>query len=250
MTRGAVYAAALIAVVAVAGTAVVSQAYFDEEKTSPQPISVGDIAPPVPKIKYESASPPAFADLANVAVQAPPGVQPGWLLVAVIGLETDDPIVTAPAGWTLIRASLYSGGQVSMHSYWHVATAGDPPSYTFGLDRKKRSYAGIVGYSGVTAANPITASAGTQGHSAAATAPPATANGYETRWILAATFDAKTPLTFSPGVTERWAIETLGGESTGVGDAALAASATTPPATVQANSQEWVAQTIVLNGGP
>ena len=250
MRRGrARAAAALMAIAATAGAAAASWAYFSATHTNPQPISLADFGGA--NIKYETASTPAFADLVNVAVPAPPGVQPGWLLVAVIGFESDDPIVTPPAGWTLIRASRYTGGQVSMHSFWHVAGATEPPSYTFTLSTRKRSYAGIVAYSGVTAANPIATSVGSEGHSLAATAPSATAGSYDTRWIFAATFDSKDPLTFSPDVTKRWSLPNLGGENTGVADAALKRAASTPPATVQGNgSQEWVAQTIVLNAAP
>ena len=247
MTRAALgAAAALLALALTAGGAVLTSAYFNETHTSPQPISVANFASA--DIKYEGASPPALNSNEFVTVDKPAGVQPGWLLIATIGGEST-PTVTAPSGWTVVGSPvLYPGGQVSMRSFWHVATASEPASYTFTLSQKRRASGGMLAYSGVTAANPIERSANATGKTLTATAPQATAS-YVTRWIATVTFQSKDALTWSADVTERWERPT-GGENTSVADAALQVGPT-PAATVAGKAtQEWVSQTIVLNAAP
>ena len=243
MTRAAV---ALLTCAAFAGAGVVSHAYFSDVRTSPQPISIGDIAPP--GIKYETVSSPVSLDTTSLSVPAPAGVQPGWLLVATLAAEAN-PVVTAPSGWTAIGAPIVdAGNKVSLRSFWHTAAAGEPASYTFTLDSKRRAAGGILAYSGVRAANPIDASATGQGKTLAATAPPATAT-YDTRWIFAAAFHGPEALSFSTQVTQRWQKSTPN-ETAAVAEAAQPPGAT-PAATAQGTKpHEWVAQTIVLNAGP
>ena len=178
----------------------------------------------------------------------PPGVQPGWLLVATIGGEST-PVVTAPAGWTAVAPPLlYPGGQTSLRSFWHVATASEPPSYTFTLNTRRRTSAGMIAYSGVKAPNPIAATADASGKTVVATAAQASSS-LPTRWIATVSFHAKDPLTFSANVTERWELPTAN-ENVAVAEAAMPAGMN-PAATASGpGSHEWVMQSILLNAAP
>jgi predicted ribosomally synthesized peptide with SipW-like signal peptide len=252
-------AATLVAILAAVGLgSVAATAYFNETKTSPQPIAVYPFGAP---IRYESnASADASGFSADrVTVDRPAGVRAGWLLVAFVGTE-DTPDVTPPSGWTAFGGMIASTPeveQVSQRAFHRVAGANEPPSYTFRFNRTKNATAGISAYSGVRASDPIDASANADGHTPnfgggppTAKAPSATAR-YDTRRLVAATFAEDggfNPLSFD-GVTEHWDRSTPT-TSGGVGGGPQPAGSTDPASVSGPYNADWVIQTVILNGGP
>lgn len=56
-----------------------------------------------------------------LTITKPAGTADGDLLVAVVVLDTTD-TVTEPAGWTLIRTTLYSASAKHVKTYWRIAS--------------------------------------------------------------------------------------------------------------------------------
>lgn len=120
----------------------------------------------------------ALAGAATLAVNKPTGTQAGDVLVAGITVagstgtvagnatgaipgdpSTGNPLVggATPTGWTLIRRT-NNTGNISLLTYYKVATASEPVSYTWTLPAATRAAAGIIRYTGVDIANPINVS--------------------------------------------------------------------------------------------
>lgn len=238
MRRAAILLAALLATLASAS--VTAWAYFNETKTNQQTVSMAEAAP---QVRLESTSSVHSAP-GNVTIGKPSGVRSGWLLIATIHVDGTSSI-EPPSGWNLIRNTDSPLGSVRLNSYWRKAGAFEPPYYTFVLFPGNASTAGILAYSGVTAFNPIAASAEASGKSASATAPTANTS-QDGRRIVAAVFNRDSPLTFT-GATVAWQRESLY-TAGGTADAPQFAG-TTDPTTVGGADVGWAVQTIVINGG-
>lgn len=221
-----------------------ANAYFNEIKTTPQPISIADIAPPPANIRLESSS-STQGNADPIVVAAPPGVRAGWVLIATAGTRGTTTF-TPPAGWSAIKVTDSPTRQVTVRSFFHIAGPSEPASYAFANTPHKETTIGILAYSGVRAASPIEASAGAGGKTATATAPVVNAS-FDTRRMVAVAWNAKDPFTFT-GATEVWQ-EHTGGGAGGAADAAQAAGPTDPTTATQ-KAVEWAIQTIVLNGAP
>jgi len=96
----------------------------------------------------------AAGESSTITVTRPDGVQPGDLLVAALMFDRGKKIeVTPPAGWTLIRRS-NSYRYVGMATYYRLATASEPNSYSFPLDEKIKWAASISRISGADPEKP------------------------------------------------------------------------------------------------
>jgi MSHA biogenesis protein MshQ len=122
--------------------------------------------------------------------------------------------VTAPAGWTLIRAldQTTGGGTGGFGNrlivYQRVATAAEPASYTWGFAGTP-AHAGAAGailsFSGVDTSSPIVAEAGQTTPSAFTHAAPSIDTGLEINTVLVSTHSANSAASWTPpaGMTER-----------------------------------------------
>ncbi|MEA2124499.1 MAG: virginiamycin lyase [Solirubrobacteraceae bacterium] len=112
------------------------------------------------------------ASTASLALPVPAGTASGDALLAVVDV-VQAPAVTAPAGWSLVRADVNaSGSRVSQALYLHVATAFEPPTYTWGLAAPHGAAGGMLAYAGVDRSAPVIASSGqTTASSTQITAP-------------------------------------------------------------------------------
>lgn len=104
----------------------------------------------------------ALHDGSRLSINVPAGTVVGDVMIAAIATTPSSVPITAPAGWTLIRAvtqTTTTSNRVS--TYYRVATAGEPASYTWTLSTTHAGAAGgIVSYSGVDTSNPVDVSAG------------------------------------------------------------------------------------------
>ena len=190
------------------------------------------------------------ASTTSINVGRPTGTLAGDLLLASLGVRGTS-TVTAPAGWTLIRTDTYTSS-LRMHTYWRVAAAGDPASWTWTFSGSRLATGTIHAYSGVNTADPIAASGGA---AAATTSTTATAPSITTpvaNTMLVSFFANMSNSTWTPpaGFTERC---DLIGTSSSQFTSLMSASAIRPAAgatgTVAATSSQAsgnVAQLIAL----
>jgi phosphatidylinositol-3-phosphatase len=121
----------------------------------------------------------------TLTVPAPSGTQVGDVLVATLGFgdtgATVQPVLTAPAGWTLVRRTNI-GGYGALAVYWHAFSTGET-SYSWTSSSLVGGNAWISAYSGVDLANAVDVEAGSafpSGGSSMAAGPVTTtaANGF------------------------------------------------------------------------
>jgi Bacterial Ig-like domain len=157
-------------------------------------------------------------------------------------------VVTAPAGWAPITDSQSPAGRLT--SFWHLAAAGDPANWSFGLSQSTKAVAGITGYSGVNATAPIdvtaTAVSGTGGSH---TAPSVTTTGADRTVLSLASVEASAPFTEPGATTERVDVAGVAGAPTvslGVFDAAQAVAGATGAKTATSAVAPSTTATITL----
>ena len=120
----------------------------------------------------------AVSGVLKLAINKPAGTQPGDVMVASVAVRPSSVVITAPAGWTLVRDldnTSTSGNSSSLAVYYKVAGTSEPASYNWTFNTSAGAAGGIQSFSGVDALNPIDVEAG-QNKSAALliTAPSVT----------------------------------------------------------------------------
>jgi hypothetical protein len=159
--------------------------------------------PPGAGIAFRSASSAANTTATTLVIPAPAGVVAGDALLASVAAR-GAPVLTPPAGWTLVRLDL-SGGTIRQAVYVKIAGASEPASYSFGLSSAQSAAGGIVAYSGVDPTTPIDAHGGQiNTSSVTSTAPSITTTGVNR--MLVGLFAKSTLTTHTPpaGMTERF----------------------------------------------
>ncbi len=113
------------------------------------------------------ASSQAVGNTTDVTIAKPTGVMPNDVMIAAIhdGWCNSGSTVTAPAGWTLISNTSNTGPgcgsantSIQLSTFYRVAGASEPLSYTFTGNTNQLYVGGIVAYSGVSTATTINAS--------------------------------------------------------------------------------------------
>lgn len=89
----------------------------------------------------------------------PAGVQSGDVLIAQLVINSASTVITAPSGWRLIR-STKSSSSVQTASYYKVATASEPASYSWASGASQPATGAISSFTGVDPVNPIDVSSG------------------------------------------------------------------------------------------
>lgn len=92
----------------------------------------------------------------SLNLATPAGTVSGDLMLASIAVRPSSAVITAPAGWTLIRRTdNASGVSNSLASYRKIATANEPGSHAWGFSSSTGSAGGIVSFYGVDATAPV-----------------------------------------------------------------------------------------------
>src|SRR5215204_7686886 len=68
----------------------------------------------------------------KVSVAVPPGTEQGDFMLALLQADYGNVGGTLPSGWTLINEHL-EGRDLSLHAYYKIAAATEPPSYTWNV---------------------------------------------------------------------------------------------------------------------
>src|SRR5215216_2121448 len=97
----------------------------------------------------------------KVTVPVPPGTEQGDFMLALLQADYGNVGGTLPSGWTLIKEHL-EGRDLSLHAYYKIAAATEPPSYTWNVVNTALHdpLAGrtILTFRGVDQASPVFAS--------------------------------------------------------------------------------------------
>ncbi|HYF13257.1 MAG TPA: hypothetical protein VD928_03100, partial [Candidatus Paceibacterota bacterium] len=112
----------------------------------------------------------------EVTLTKPSGVVSGDLLLASISINGGQPTTattTHPSGWTLL-AKTDNDTHVGILTYWKIAGASEPSSYTWTIGTQVRAVGGITRFTGVSTSNPIDVVASSTGRGTSAIAPSAT----------------------------------------------------------------------------
>src|SRR5215203_4661659 len=97
----------------------------------------------------------------KVTVPVPPGTKQGDFMLALLQADYGNVGGTLPSGWTLINEHL-EGRDLSLHAYYKIAAATEPPSYTWNVvNAGLHPLAGgtILTFRGVDQASPVFANA-------------------------------------------------------------------------------------------
>jgi hypothetical protein len=97
----------------------------------------------------------------KVTVPVPPGTKQGDVMLALLQADYGNVGGTLPSGWTLINEHL-EGRDLSLHAYYRIAAATEPPSYTWNVvNAALHPLAGgtILTFRGVDQASPVFANA-------------------------------------------------------------------------------------------
>ncbi len=175
--------------------------------------TVTDVTPPagitLRSVSYGSNN----AVVTSIVATRPAGVVAGDVLLASIDTRGSS-VVTAPAGWTLVRMDL-NASSLRKSTYVRVATGSEPATYTWTFSGSRLAAAVIHAYSGVDTTTPVDVVGGQVNASGTAvTAPSITTTVANT--MLVGFFAKQSSGTWTPpaGMTERGEINGTGGTQT------------------------------------
>jgi hypothetical protein len=180
----------------------------------------------------------------SLSLTKPTGAAEGQVLVASV-TAAGTGTVTAPSGWTAI-ASVTQGSTIQL-TYYRVAGASEPSSYSWSLGSKRVASGGIAAYSGVNQTVPVDATATASGASGNASAPSATTSVSGDLVLVFASFGAVATVTPDASTTERFDVAS-GSNASELADFAQAGAGATSAKTItpSVSSGVWLAQTIAL----
>ena len=184
------------------------------------------------------------------------GVVTGDVMIAALTMNSAATTltVTAPAGWVSIRGSRHDTANMRTRTYYKVATASEPASYSFTYSAAVQTAGAIAAYTNVDTASPVNGSFdGVSPLGTNQTSPTMNTTVPNTRVVRV--WSAKVNATYIPpaNVTERGDVTTTGTGpvSIALGDSALAAAgATGTSAAVSSAAGDGLHQVIALNPAP
>jgi hypothetical protein len=194
--------------------------------------------------------------ITDVTVGMPASTVAGNLLLANISVNGgSQATVTAPSGWTQIL-STDNDTNVSTISYYKIASASEPSSYTWTVDHHTTAEGEISQYSGIDTSNPIDSATGNIGFGTIATTSTLTTSASNENIVtlfavdVGKTSNAGAYFTTPDGMTERYDLSnTPYGPSSASDDviqAAAGASRSYSPTIGGNKPRNWVAQQIAL----
>jgi hypothetical protein len=185
------------------------------------------------------------AGATTLAIPKPTGVLEGDVMVATVTAK-ETGTVTAPSGWTAIK-NLTQGTALRQVTYYKVATASEPTSYSWSLGTSRAASGGIADYRGVNPTVPVDATASAVGESGNGNAPSVTTSAANDLVLAVASFAATTTVTPDASTTERFDVSSLSNTSEVADFAQASAGATTAKTVAPLESTgAWIAQTIAL----
>jgi hypothetical protein len=180
----------------------------------------------------------------SLSITKPTGVGEGQVLVAAVTVAGTG-TVTAPGGWTAI-GSLTQGSTIQL-TYYKVASASEPSSYSWSLGSKRAASGGIAAYSGINQTVPVDATATATGTSGNASAPSATTSASGDLVLAVGSFGAAATVTPDASTTERFDVAS-GSNTSELADFTQASAGATSAKTLTptVSSGVWLAETIAL----
>jgi MSHA biogenesis protein MshQ len=102
----------------------------------------------------------ALRPASGLTINVPAGTAAGHVMVASVAARPNGILIHPPAGWTLVREDIQTtggaGNSSRMATYYRVAGATEPASYTWTFSGASTGAAGaIITFSGVDTGNPI-----------------------------------------------------------------------------------------------
>jgi hypothetical protein len=204
-----------------------------------------------PAIVFKSSSTAGnMGTTATLAIPKPVGAVAGDFLIAQVTVR-DNPTITAPAGWTLVRSDTKSPG-LKQAIYWRVAGAELGP-YTWTFSSTQFASGGIIAYTGVDPSNPINASSGNTGNSTTLTALAVTTTVSDAMVVGFFGIARSTTLTPEASMTFRYTVDSggMGGATAHTMSMAADFTQATPGSTgnktaTAGQAADWVAQLVAL----
>ncbi len=193
-------------------------------------------------------------------VLAKPVVTEGDLLLASVAINGGSAaVIHAPTGWSQILRT-DNDISVSLVSYWKIAGASEPSTYTWTIDGQTTAEGSITPYSGIDFSNPIDSFAGNYGFGTIATTASAIASSDNSMVVALFAADigksTNAGTYFSPvsGMTEKHDVSNVPfGPSIAADEAllAIAGFVNSKSTTISGNkARNWASQQIVLNPIP
>jgi hypothetical protein len=140
----------------------------------------------------------------NLTLNTPASVSAGDVMLASIVVTGGSAVgVTAPSGWTEI-ARTDNDVNVTLITYWKVAVALEPSSYSWTMNTQTRAVGGITRYSGVDTTHPIDVSSGNTGFSTSATTTAVTTGASNEEVVAMFGTDVNKTLGTPTGMTQEY----------------------------------------------
>ena len=180
----------------------------------------------------------------TIVIDVPPGTVEGDVMMASVAV-TGTTAPTTPSGWTVAKSSTETG--LRQATYYRVAGASEPASYSWSLGSSRAAAGGIATYSGVNQTAPVDATASASGAGGNAEASSVTTSTADDRVLIAVSFATSTTVTPDSTTTERY--EASSNSTTAeVADfvQATAGATSVKTATPGSSGSAWIAATIAL----
>jgi hypothetical protein len=163
-------------------------------------------------VAFRAASSAANATALTLSIPRPAGVLSGDVMLASVDVR-GRPAVTAPTGWTQILRS-DNGKVMTKLTYYRLATAAEPTTYTWQFSRAQAASGGIVAYSGVDQGAPVLASSAriSAAQSLSITAPSVTLPDGGATLVGFFSIATSSTVTAPAGMTERWDVASTAGK--------------------------------------
>jgi fibronectin type 3 domain-containing protein len=215
------------------------------------PATTTTLPPATGGITFRAASSASSRAGTSLAIARPTGTQSGDVLLASLDVA-GAPTLTPPAGWTLVRTDTAPGSFVKA-TYWHLAAATDPASFTWTLSSSQVAVGLMLAYAGVDSANPIDASNGqANASSTSAVAPSVTVSTAGSMLVMLVGLAGNGSVTPPSGMTER--AEAAAGRSAKItgeaSDATVGAGTTGTRTATASRAGANVGQLVALRKAP
>lgn len=140
----------------------------------------------------------------TLVLNKPNGTVNGDVMVAHVAVNTASTAITAPSGWTLIRSNQTSGS-LKMSTFYRVAGASEPTSYTWTFGASQPASGGISVFSGVNKTSPVLTSSGKYNDSTATVSFSQVNTTVANTMVLAVvSVSGNTTVSAPSGLTERY----------------------------------------------
>lgn len=160
------------------------------------------VPPAAGGIALRAATTAANTAVNNIVVPLPP-TQAGDLLLASIDLR-GSATITPPSGWVLVRQDV-NGTAMRKATFRRVASAAEPPSYTWTFSAARGAVGSMSSYSGVSTTAPVPASSGQANTTSSKQVGAPSVTTTSPNSVVVGLFGVAREATFTPpsGMTER-----------------------------------------------